>query len=303
MADIVMYFHVQLVDAKDVMGMLLFVFLTRVMQTRQAIFSVMPEIAGVLKPWRQQLRRMISKLHEMCWEGQSCVMGRSWQNFNIFLKIQTYRHTQHTASEARYVLFFFLYNLFFHKHTRAEIVRWVAESKRPFQIVNDRGFQSLMKTGRPAYHIPSPETVSHDVKKVFVKVRKRIAKMLQVDMSSNLNFEEKKNRLLTWNNLKEYEGALNFATDAWTSPNHKPYVAVTVHWEKRGVPVSMLLDMVEVAVSHSGLNLADAFAKILDDFGISDKVGFFFSREWVVNSHKKWRFSLLPATMRQIMTK
>ena len=34
----------------------------------------------------------------------------------------------------------------------------------------------------------------------------------------------------------------------------------------------MLLDMVEVAESHSGSNLALAFAKILDDFGIADKV-------------------------------
>lgn len=34
----------------------------------------------------------------------------------------------------------------------------------------------------------------------------------------------------------------------------------------------MLLDIVEVARSHSGLNLAAAFAKILEDFGISDKV-------------------------------
>jgi hypothetical protein len=34
----------------------------------------------------------------------------------------------------------------------------------------------------------------------------------------------------------------------------------------------MLLDIMEVAKSHSGINLAAAFAKILDDFGISDKV-------------------------------
>jgi len=59
-------------------------------------------------------------------------------------------------------------------------VRWVAEGKRPFQIVNDRGFRTLMKTGRPEYHLPSAETVSRDVKGVFVKVRQRIAKMLQV---------------------------------------------------------------------------------------------------------------------------
>ena len=49
-------------------------------------------------------------------------------------------------------------------------------------------------------------------------------------------------------------------------------MAVTVHFEEKGVPVSMLLDIVEVAKSHSGLNLAAAFAKVLQDFGISDKV-------------------------------
>ena len=72
--------------------------------------------------------------------------------------------------------------------------------------------------------------------------------------------------------MQEHDGALNFATDAWTSPNNKAYVAVTVHFEFDGVPIAMLLDIVEVAKSHSGMNLAAAFAKILDDFGISDKV-------------------------------
>jgi hypothetical protein len=34
----------------------------------------------------------------------------------------------------------------------------------------------------------------------------------------------------------------------------------------------MLLDIVEVATSHSGVNLAEEFAKILRDFEISNKV-------------------------------
>lgn len=81
-----------------------------------------------------------------------------------------------------------------------------------------------MKTGRPEYYIPSPSTVSRDVKLVFVNVRKRIAKMLQT-----------------------YDGELNFATDAWTSPNHKAFVAVSVHLEHEGEPLAMLLDIIEVA--------------------------------------------------------
>jgi len=65
---------------------------------------------------------------------------------------------------------------------------------------------------------------------------------------------------------------LNFATDAWTSPNHKAYVAFTVHFEHKGAPISMLLDLVEVAKSHSGKNLAVAFTEVLKAFGISHKV-------------------------------
>jgi hypothetical protein len=65
---------------------------------------------------------------------------------------------------------------------------------------------------------------------------------------------------------------LNFATDVWTSPNHRAYITVTIHFEDKGVPVSMLLDIVQVARSHSGANLVTVFAKTLDDFGIADKV-------------------------------
>ena len=38
----------------------------------------------------------------------------------------------------------------------------------------------------------------------------------------------------------------------------------------------MLLDLVEVAVSHSSLNLASAFSKVLANFGISNKANNFF---------------------------
>lgn len=65
---------------------------------------------------------------------------------------------------------------------------------------------------------------------------------------------------------------LNFATDVWTSPNHKAYIAITIHFEREGVPISMLLDLVEVAELHSGVNLAKVFTKVLEEFGLQDKV-------------------------------
>ena len=59
---------------------------------------------------------------------------------------------------------------------------WVAEDKRPFQVITDRALNSLMKTGRPECYMPSAETISRDVKKVFNGVCKQIAKMLQVSL-------------------------------------------------------------------------------------------------------------------------
>lgn len=68
--------------------------------------------------------------------------------------------------------------------TRAEIVKWVAQSLRPFSIVRDPGFLSLMKTGRPGMYIPSPSTVSRDAKMVFARTRARIAQLLRVSQRS-----------------------------------------------------------------------------------------------------------------------
>ncbi|KAJ3574247.1 hypothetical protein NP233_g1903 [Leucocoprinus birnbaumii] len=144
----------------------------------------------------------------------------------------TYSHRQHTTEQAR-----------------AEIVRWVAESMRPFSIVEDQGFQVLMKTGRPMYRIPSAVTVGRDVKHVFKKTKKRIGKM-----------------------LRDYDGKLSFATDGWTSTNHKAYIAVTVHLIMDDKPLVLLLDIIELPISHSGSNLAHAFAEILKEFGIQDKI-------------------------------
>ena len=65
--------------------------------------------------------------------------------------------------------------------------------------------------------------------------------------------------------------------DTWTSLDSKVYIVITTHFNWDGVPFSILLDLVEVAQSHSGLNLTAVFTKVLDDFGISDKVSSNFS--------------------------
>ncbi len=67
---------------------------------------------------------------------------------------------------------------------------------------------------------------------------------------------------------------------------------MTVHFEHEGTPMSMLLDLVEVPHSHTGINLANAFAQILKDFDISDKVSYMHTWEDCCTHELPCRFSV-----------
>jgi hypothetical protein len=73
----------------------------------------------------------------------------------------------------------------------------------------------------------------------------------------------------TW---QEHNGALTFTTNVWMSPNHKAFITVTVHFQKDGMLIAMLLDLVEVTERHTGEHLAAVFTKVLEDFAIANKV-------------------------------
>ncbi|KAH9918531.1 uncharacterized protein BXZ73DRAFT_52866 [Epithele typhae] len=108
---------------------------------------------------------------------------------------------------------------------------------------------SLLKTGRPGYWIPSASTVARDVKTLFTRSRTRISRL-----------------------LREYEGRLSISTDCWSSPNGNAFMAVIVHFEHDGEPLSMVLDVVEVAKSHTGQTLGETQIRILCEFGIKEMV-------------------------------
>ena len=120
-----------------------------------------------------------------------------------------------------------------------EIVYWVSENLQPFSIVSDCAFLCLMKTGQPELYIPSVPMVSHDVKKVFTLTCKQIAEALHI---SHLMLS----RDQTTKAYQEYDDWINFATDAWTFPNHHAYVTFTAHLECGGQPLSFPLDVIKV---------------------------------------------------------
>ncbi|KIK31379.1 hypothetical protein CY34DRAFT_103359, partial [Suillus luteus UH-Slu-Lm8-n1] len=82
----------------------------------------------------------------------------------------------------------------------------------------------LLCAGRPNIELPSPDVLSRNIKVAFEKCSERIRQL-----------------------LRDHPGRLHFATDAWTSPNHRAFVAWTVHLEYEGKMFSFLLDIIEVA--------------------------------------------------------
>ena len=90
----------------------------------------------------------------------------------------TYSSQPHMMAETRYEFDLLLVEGVMTRSFRIEIIHWVAENLWPYEIVKDCSFQSLIKTGRPAYYLPHPSTVSQDVKTVFVHTWNRVAKIL-----------------------------------------------------------------------------------------------------------------------------
>ena len=142
--------------------------------------------------------------------------ARSGNIFTAFArqgqKPVTYTHRGHTNTEVR-----------------ARVVKWVTESHRPAAIIEDRELVELLTAGRPQMSIPSPSTVARDVATSFEKCQARVSKL-----------------------LKEHPGRLHFATDAWTSPNHRAFVAWTVHLQHKGTMLAFLLDIIECFSPKAG---------------------------------------------------
>ncbi|KAI6042107.1 hypothetical protein EDC04DRAFT_2892217 [Pisolithus marmoratus] len=59
--------------------------------------------------------------------------------------------------------------------------------------------------------------------------------------------------------LQESSGKLSFTMGAWTAPNHHAFIAFCAHLEHEGALLSMPLDIIKVAMSHTGLEMATVF--------------------------------------------
>jgi len=112
-----------------------------------------------------------------------------WPSASIFLTFHSsrsapvqYSHQAHTNPEVQYtclqicgitILTFILFH-------SAHLLKWITETTGPTSIIQDQELCELLTAGWPNIEIPSPDTISWDIKASFDKCCECIAKVLQV---------------------------------------------------------------------------------------------------------------------------
>jgi hypothetical protein len=95
----------------------------------------------------------------------------------------------------------------------------------------------------------------------------------------------KKHVAATAEELKRAEGRISFTNDLWSDPGLDSYLAVTGHYLVRDQVTrkliwrSGLLAFRYIEGSHSGINLAQNFIKIVEELGVLHKVTSILSRK------------------------
>ena len=76
--------------------------------------------------------------------------------------------------------------------------------------------------------------------------------------------------------LAKVLGQVHFSFDLWTSRNMLSLVGIVVQEvNDDGKYNNFLFGLPEQEGAHSGVNIADSVQKIIDEFGLKDKVGYF----------------------------
>lgn len=66
---------------------------------------------------------------------------------------------------------------------------------------------------------------------------------------------------------------MSITCDLWTSPNQKSILGVTAHWINRKEELKeILLEAIELKGHHTGANISDYILKILEDFGLKERL-------------------------------
>jgi hypothetical protein len=138
------------------------------------------------------------------------------------------------------------------------IAQWLVDRRYPLVEVQSIKFRKLIEYINPLVvsKIPkSANTTRSDIMQCFKTAKQSITEKFSTARSK-----------------------IHLSFDLWSSPNHKSIMAIVGHWTNSEFKVeTATLGMKEIFGEHKGEHLAPVIYKLLQEYGIEDKVGWFQS--------------------------
>nr|XP_027067613.1 zinc finger BED domain-containing protein RICESLEEPER 2-like [Coffea arabica] len=133
---------------------------------------------------------------------------------------------------------------------RQSAAEWVLMHEHPFSIVEEDGFNLMMKKGMPEWQKISRTTNKKDCLSVYEREKQKLKHLLS--------------------KVKK----ISLTTDLWKSKNQKiEYMVITGHWiDSQWRLQKRVLNFVHVPPPRPGIAIADAIYKCMLDWGIESKI-------------------------------
>lgn len=139
---------------------------------------------------------------------------------------------------------------FDHNHPKQQLITeqialMICTDLQPYSVVEDKGFNAVMKAAEPRYVMPTRKTFSQDV---IPSLYDKTVKLVKSAVSNNSK-------------------GLAFTTDGWTSRSNLSYLSYTVHFlTENFMPKNYCLKVENVTDSHTAVKLADSLSKCVSEW-------------------------------------
>lgn len=143
------------------------------------------------------------------------------------------------------------------KQFKTSLVRWMAHCNIAYAQIETESFRRMMLNGRPELEqagcLPCAKTAKEWIATDFHRFRDKAAEVLAC---------------VPYN--------LHFTIDLWTANNGLGLNGVFAHWlDEDGKKCKLLLSLPEIDESHAGENIAKGVEKIIRDWKLEDRIGYF----------------------------
>ncbi|KAK8120215.1 restless-like transposase [Apiospora kogelbergensis] len=137
------------------------------------------------------------------------------------------------------------------------LVEWVIASNLSFESIEDDRLRAIFSYLNPSVEVQNA-LISADT------VRSRIASQFE------LHFEK------VAATIRTSPGLVHFSFDGWRSSNRKSLYGVCCFFRNvKNQPCKVVLGLPELTKRHIGSNIADKVIALIDEYGLSHKVGYF----------------------------